>query len=87
MMQISGGMVHPGIPNIGEAGGMSQPGIRMVQIPRGKAEEEREIAQEPAAVSRIGERTARVAEAGRQLPVRLLAESCLLLEGALPAAI
>lgn len=32
-MQEAGGMTHSGFPNIGKEGGMSQTGIRMMQIP------------------------------------------------------
>ncbi len=43
-------MMHPGVRNLGEAGGMARPAVRMMQIRRGKAGTAWGTAQEPSAV-------------------------------------
>lgn len=43
--------MHPGVPNIGEEGGMPQTAVRMMQIPGWKAGVAEKMAREPAAVT------------------------------------
>jgi hypothetical protein len=53
MVQIEGGMAHPGVPHIGEERGMSQTAVRMMQIPGWRAGDVGRMAREPAAVRQM----------------------------------